>query len=143
MAVDLSNARKGDTVKFRCGGEVEIDSVERKDARWHIAFGNRYQWSYNADGTDDLNPTYEPLEGGPFDIVELIKAPFDWSAARPGMAFYPHAEAKPADIIFYVGRACILDGALMQTRSGAALFVPAAQFEYGVRAEEHDIEVRP
>ena len=51
VAVDLSKARKGDKVRFRCGGEVELThDPEAFGAGYYIRFDNGFRWLYWPNG---------------------------------------------------------------------------------------------
>lgn len=69
--VDLSKAKAGDIVHFRCGGEAVIESIKKNFTKsYDIMFKNngrrRSAWFYHADGTQ-----FQPL----FDIIEIKPAP--------------------------------------------------------------------
>lgn len=135
-AVDLSKAQAGDTVKFRCGGEAEIQAItfgtgECHEAEIRIAFA----WTkYFNDGSFHREPH-------PFDIIAIEPKPFDWKDVKPGMAFT--REGREGVFIFV--------GIAKGEHAGSYIFeLPASDdwsydswpFEglyYFSRAPEHDI----
>lgn len=101
--VDLSKARAGDTVKFRCGGMAVIDKVETEhddvtdETSYLLWFVNDCgRRSYAEDGV------YAPESTSILDITEVIPAPeaFDWDTARWGQAFLDSGSGK---IVYFVG----------------------------------------
>lgn len=85
--VDLSKAKAGDTVKFRCGGQAKIRLVEGTAVDkwldvWLVGYGS--ELTFNIDGE-----LAGPKGSTPLDITEIIPAPveFDWKDAKRGMAF--------------------------------------------------------
>lgn len=72
MTLDWSKATKGAKVKFRCGGEMIIDSLVHHpsdDTRQIYGPDNIYAGWYNNDG--QLRSDVESL----LDIIEIIPAP--------------------------------------------------------------------
>lgn len=77
MAVDLSNAKTGDTVYFRCGGYAVIS----KKCASNIYIEDCGTW-YSVDGKYGGSPTHRI-----FDIIRIEPKPFDWGEVQNGMAF--------------------------------------------------------
>jgi hypothetical protein len=95
--VDLSKAKAGDTVKFRCGGEAVIKGISVFHPWFNLSFEGGvkdtgyYQQGKRFEESNDL-----------FDITEVIPAPeaFDWGTVKVGMAFTDNQEG---DVVQYVG----------------------------------------
>lgn len=90
MTIDLSKAKSGDKVKFRCGGEAVVtrsEPSERISNGWFLTFDGSTEngKTYRRDGTPDRSINIE--HPCPFDIVEIVPKPFYWADAKPGMAF--------------------------------------------------------
>lgn len=87
MTVDLkTQAVKGATVHFRCGGEAVIQKVRRgNDAVCRLLFEEPHQLqittSYHNDGRL-LSYSYHLL-----DIIRVDPPAFDWKTVEVGMAF--------------------------------------------------------
>jgi hypothetical protein len=103
--VDLSKARAGDTVKFRCGGEAVIENIQQNFdydplVVYSVTFVDADYVDYGLIGNNLFSCNH-------FDITEVIPAPevFDWSTARWGQAFKDVHTCK-----------CILIGRLPQHR---------------------------
>lgn len=137
--VDLSKAKAGDKVKFRCGGEAELTEIRLYDA--HI---NGANWPIRDQGF-----WLQTREEHPLDIISIELAQIDWSAVKTGMAFLINgSEGNPW---FYVG----LDPFSIKKKSDVRIFSrpenPYSAREFAawginvghkiVRAPEHDIEV--
>lgn len=76
MTVDLRKLRVGDTVKFRCGGEVLVMGVAcGVSGLFGVALGK-----YSCDTTYCVNGVVSGVSNV-FDIVEIIPKPFDWDDA--------------------------------------------------------------
>lgn len=103
MTVDLSKAVKGSKVKFRCGGEAVLSSIENEGGdnsyRWRLCFaGSHYPAKelYQDAGTYRGHSVVDA-----FDIIAIEPPAFDWSTVKPGMAFTKHNEEG---IYTYIGR---------------------------------------
>lgn len=91
MTLDLSKARVGDTVKFRCGGEAVIKSI----FNMYPDGGNPYKYQIHFEG--DTYPDEKMYQTGgtrrgtgvvtQLDIVDHVVKEFDWKDVRAGMAF--------------------------------------------------------
>lgn len=99
--IDLKTLKAGDTVKFRCGGEVVVRAINEAG---HRSFNHGLRFIGQADS---MNYNNSGLCGGsndsgnsPFDIVEIIPAPFDFNYIRWGMAFTHNT----FPLIHYIGR---------------------------------------
>ena len=149
--VDLSKLKEGDTVKFRCGGEAVvkvIDNTERGIYRYGLTYedafmtatfseGDRYQVNGSFQGTAVKHP---------FDIVEVIPAPFNWADVKPGMCFTgPYDDS----LYYFIGRDPIDPNAHVFTEKDGRTISKASyiydsyntSLKQFVRAPEHDIEV--
>jgi hypothetical protein len=98
MEVDLSKAKAGDTVKFRCGGQAVVYAVEKSAHKGYMRLyfdGEHTLRMYTVCGL--MKADNETL----LDITEVIPAPevFDWNCARWGQAFQYHE-----DICIYLGK---------------------------------------
>lgn len=136
MTVDLSKARKGDKVRFRCGGEFTITGKSGEGRLVSISLNDGVGADWYCDGR------YLSHEDRPFDIVQIIPAPFDWKDVRPGMGFR-HPTFKT--IWYYVGKNVSRHG--VSTCSHVFRENEADKYnwfgEAMERAPEHDIEVTP
>lgn len=95
-AVDLSKARPGDRVKFRCGGEETIKGIVTTHSgakNMKFSVDQRTWDTWELHGEKQLGARH-------FDIIAIEPAPFDWATAKPGMAFYFSIRAE---IVHYVG----------------------------------------
>ena len=96
--VDLSKAKKGDKVKFRCGGEAVIKAAYKN---------NEFEYGFSFEGDDgtptlyhrNANPDGKGIGPHPFQIIAIEPAPFDWSTVKAGMAFREGGHMKN----YYVG----------------------------------------
>tara|TARA_R110000851_G_C12907756_1_gene548909 strand:- start:354 stop:779 length:426 start_codon:yes stop_codon:yes gene_type:complete len=93
----LSNLKKGDIVKYRSGGESVVDSIKGGTIGKAVDVffdGLKHSVCYHLSG----NYFYD--EKLPFDIIEVIPAPFDWSTVKNGMAFQTYGKS---DTFVYIG----------------------------------------
>lgn len=81
MTVDLSKAKAGDTVHFRCGGSATIKQPIDGDFLWFD--GDCQRRAYKTNGQHSMMVAWE----SPFDIIRIEPAPFDWKDVKPGMCF--------------------------------------------------------
>lgn len=97
--IDMSKAKIGDTVKFRCGGEAVIS----KKAGTYYEFEGYAASKYGRDNHwPETGAFLYPIEGrSMFDIIAIIPKPFDWKDVKPGMAF---RHASNGTLWYYVGR---------------------------------------
>lgn len=135
-AVDLSKAKAGDKVKFRCGGEAVIEKLKAPDA---LGFPeHKVVFADCDDGFSHYHKsgkiTHDMLH--PFDIIAIEPKPFDWKDVKPGMAF----EGPFSGVKFYLGRS-IHDPnyIVLQNKDNEATY--SSWEQYLTRAPEHDIEV--
>jgi len=137
--VDLSKAKKGDKVKFRCGGEAVI-----QDRKANTLFFNgepeqqacNWYWDgrFITMGRENIDH--------PFDITSIEPPAFDWSTVKAGMAFSVKGRSGVGIYIANSIRnkeAVVLDALDLD---GAELYEGYSK-EYLIRAPEHDIEVTP
>lgn len=102
--VDLTKAKKGDKVKFRCGGEAVIADCDCSDDFREILFdGCADTLIY-----DKMNRAYWCTGHCPLDIIAIEPAPepeFDWSTVKPGMGFISLGglSKHPENAVWYVG----------------------------------------
>lgn len=146
MTVDLSKAKKGDKVKFRCGGEAAI-SVHDEGGKLYF---DDYCWGngvpYLSDGRmGRLKDTHNhwDAEQHPFDIIAIEPAPFDWSTVKAGMGFIDE-QGRPW---VYVGRDPFFPNEKTRfvfMRTGKNNYAELYEGLGGkvTRAPEHDIEVK-
>jgi hypothetical protein len=140
-AVDLSKARKGDTVHFRCGGSAVLLSFRTGGGEYACIEFQDYQdgaWSYKINGLWGCsNSDY------PFDIIAIEPAPFDWSTVKPGMAF-KHALTDKA-IHHFIGKSLWRDTCVVTAKKSEGVACPECSHQdtaFLTRAPEHDIEVQ-
>ena len=140
-AVDLSKAKAGDTVKFRCGGEAVVrkalgtggDAIEL-EFEGFVDGG----WVYDREGFFDDSGL---IKNQPFDVIAIEPKAFDWKDVKPGMAFEHRSKG---DILWYIGP-CISkvrpDVVFMQTdpKYTSAFGMTSTSKADLVRAPEHDI----
>jgi hypothetical protein len=96
--VDLSEAKAGDKVKFRCGGEAVITEKSCGSVTVQIAFRhyNEPLLFYRAGQL-----SHSGHIGGLLDIIAIEPKPFDWADVRPGMAFrYDRTDQKDCQAFF-------------------------------------------
>src|SRR6185503_17786007 len=82
--VDLSKAKAGDTVKFRCGGELIIQNIRYSNGEvpcWMLVFNVSDSAGYTEEGIS--------LDSDLLTITKVIPAPdvFDWATVRWGDGF--------------------------------------------------------
>jgi len=133
--VDLSKAKAGDTVKFRCGGEAVIGKIsdgENADVVDVYFNDDALPSEYGLDGYHK-GERYEHA----FDITEVIPAPevFDWGTVKAGMAFEYIVEYG---VVIYVGIHPISKYHLFTSKQYPHAFqVPISDL---TRSPEHDIK---
>jgi hypothetical protein len=71
----LKSIKVGDTVRLRCGGEVVVT---------HIC--NLYK-DIHTDGMFWFKDGSRSQTQSPFDIIDVIPAPFGWDTVKQGMGF--------------------------------------------------------
>lgn len=139
MSVDLSKARKGDKVRFRCGGGAVIAEIHPTGTA-----ANSYRARFDISEIDYF---YSPAglwtrtDTTVFDIIAIEPAPFDWKDVRPGMAFL--YKSKPW---VYAGECLYVDGNALCMRKFSCDCEPlydGLSKNLMTRAPEHDIEVTP
>ena len=143
--IDLSKAKPGDTVHFRCGGSAVIayvatDNSMMRPLRINFA-GYMGECEYNSDG---VNKKFHQL----LDVIRIEQRPFDWKDVKPGMAF---KEKYKGAIWLYSGPSIIKDndgnyflhhnGANFQGKTNLSEY-QWISFPNMTRAPEHDIEVQ-
>ena len=139
MEVDLSTLEEGQTVKFRCGGEAVVETVDKtisiSDGIYHLHFEG-----YGFDGFYKNGEHEISTEPSPFDIIEIIPKPFDWKDVKPGMAFLDNNK-KP---VWYVGPAWGVEKLVVICETREQYSSDDIKFNekyYMVRIPEHDIKV--
>lgn len=136
MKVNLKELKAGDTVKLLTS-DLEVDGVLVKGDIVEISFkGFTTIFAYYKNGR------FDDSEKTPFDIIEIIPAPFDWSTVKAGDAFideegkicwyaYPFHKL-PEHVIIYTDR---------NIKYGEACR-PRSNFKENLtRAPEHDMEL--
>lgn len=123
--VDLSKARIGQIVHFRCGGRAKIKKVYSN--RSFLFEGNTYSWSFGDNNY------------GIFDIICLEDPSFDWSDLKQGMCFIDNEDHERGYFCFYndAGIPCF---------SFNNFAAPQAIMNHRDRLKrcpEHDISVKP
>lgn len=77
MEINISELKSGDKIKFRCGGEAVVGS-SRTRGMDILGISLKY---IDENLTEEihwfLNGNYQFSKGHPFDIIEIISAPFD------------------------------------------------------------------
>ncbi len=107
--IDLTKLQPGDTVKFRCGGSAKFNmGIDGKLFFDECCYGNGIK--YWANGLLGRRDGHRPTtnEKHPFDIIEIVRKPFDWATAKPGMAFAAYGlylYLYCGEIVHYVGPA--------------------------------------
>lgn len=83
MKVDLSKAKAGDTVKFRCGGEAVIYGIQKQTKDFYRVKMDNEVYGYKRNGQSYVG------YAASLDITEVIPAPevFDWSTVKWGYAY--------------------------------------------------------
>lgn len=140
--VDLSKAKKGDKVKFRCGGEAVIKAAYKN---------NEFEYGFSFEGDDgtptlyhrNANPDGKGIGPHPFQIIAIEPAPFDWSTVKAGMAFMP-SNGSVHGPVYYVG--------ISINENSLGVCNPIFEWKDGpifsshrdnyMRTPEHDIEVQ-
>lgn len=147
---DLSKAKAGDKVKFRCGGEAVILYAEpsmKYDNALHLRFdGSNHGINYNVGG--ELYSAHNGLvqPSAIFNIIAIEPAPFDWATVKPGMAFM---YGDDTTIWIYVGHAPDDDNDMIfRSKNDPTQFdfwCESDQRRGGllVRSSENDIKVKP
>lgn len=132
MNVDLSKARAGDTVKFRCGGQAVIGKVTNGARGSTVLFAGT-DWSdfYNNDGCK-FSQTLPHV----MDITEVIPAPvaFDWSTVARGMCFKDGTGVR----FWWVGKSYKEHDFYIEDADGGIWRQHGTQ--HLTRAPEHDVE---
>jgi hypothetical protein len=84
VPVDLTTARKGDTVKFRCGGEAVIRAAS-------LVTYDTINLDFAGNCSEDCAWFHDGKLGfsgeHPLDIIGIVPKAFDWSEVKPGFAF--------------------------------------------------------
>lgn len=130
--VDLSKARAGDTVKFRCGGMAVIDELV-----WESSVRVTLYPDNNKVGLEYFDHGRHAHNLQLLDITEVIPAPvaFDWSTARWGMGFI---NGIGSVYIYCGGRGMATDDPIFYAKGTCDLRpIPTASL---TRAPEHDVE---
>lgn len=134
--IDLSKLKAGDTVKFRCGGKAVVKSIDYRYRQYSIVFEDEEDsWDYHFGGF------FIPSEPCLIDIIEIIPKPFDWSDAKPGMAF---EQGRDKILVYFLGYHPVKPFRLFfigEEAITAESFSVKAASDQLTRAPEHDIEV--
>jgi hypothetical protein len=140
--IDLTKAKPGDKVLFRCGGEETI--VEALDdgsvTPIKLSFDGGGSVWFKRDGRIQLNGVDVP----PYAIIALEPAPgpeFDWATVKPGMAF-----EIAGDLVWYIGpgiKRYGTTGRWFEIPGGAATgqHLGHAYLHQAIRRPAHDIDV--
>ena len=139
--IDLSTLKKGDKVKFRCGGEVVVEDIrDEKSAIVYILASNTSEYmGYFTNGFYFYDRTT------PFDIIEIIPAPFDWNTIEHGMAFNYKGVAADG-IVYYIGQHLTDKSRVVvecRYTNGLHTIYDGVAIKNLTRAPENDIEVNP
>jgi hypothetical protein len=107
MTVDLTKLKAGDSVRI-LDSVIEVERIWYKPFNVMIKFKNHYDamhyftnGKYNDDGRDT-----------PFDILEIIPAPFDWDKVKQGDAFEWH----DGEIVYFIAHDFTNEKAVITTR---------------------------
>lgn len=137
--VDLSKAKPGDTVTFRCGGTAVIDNITEpsldvptKKDRVYLAFKG-FSWGdeFMLDGHK-----YEFTPNHPMDIISITKA-FDWNLATWGQAFIGNNNQI---IYHYLGKSPFSGLRMFMQKTVGDKAFTFSDTEGLTRAPEHDVE---
>lgn len=132
MTVDLSKARAGEKVRFRCGGEAKILFVIEPNFFRLSMVGGFTAVRYGENGSS--------CDSSLLDIIEIIPASFDWKTVKPGMAFkYDHGMVTPGKLVHFVGwhLECNKTAVVAEDHGGAPY--DGVPISHLVRDPEHDI----
>lgn len=134
--VDLSKAKAGQIVHFRCGGSAKIESLLIQD-KVYIGFTEvtRLMDEYYHNGR--LVPSDAPMSHKhPFDIVRIEDPPFDWKDVKPGMAFQLGCESD--NICWFVGLSSLGDKVVFEQSKGRDVLWYARPYPGYSRIPDHD-----
>jgi len=137
--IDLNKVKEGDAVKFRCGGEAVVREINKPGSNSYVVRFNDYE--------DYASSLFQPngvkhnrsIFTTPFDIIEIIPAPFDWADVKAGMAF----ENEAGEIYYF--RCLDFESDTFVIASTHNIKASSVSFccKSGItRSPEHDIEVK-
>jgi len=137
--IDLSTLKKGDTVKFRCGGEYLLKHELIKNHELTVIRFGGLSINYKKNGD-----VYGENENHIFDIIEIIPTPFDWDNVEQGMAFRGFDDNS---IVWYAASFYTKEDSHVIVFRGlnedGTLALPRGAFKsYLTRVPENDIEVK-
>lgn len=140
--IDLSKAKAGDTVHFRCGGQAVIkDVVVVHPAGSMNSYRNKIHFEGDTYPDEKLYQDCGTRKGTSvttrFDIISITPKPFDWKEVKAGMAFY----TNPKDIEYFVGMHPITNNPVMTNGEGSNAYGYGYEHQLK-RAPEHDVTVK-
>jgi hypothetical protein len=138
MMFDLkTQAVKGATVHFRCGGSAVIEAVRKMSYNpypplFHLTFEEGQTQVYCLAGTTEAPNKF-------LDIIRIDPPKFDWSTVKQGMAFMN----SDGNVVWFGMNDIISKGIVWCMLDDGAEITPETFIKATLtRAPEHDIKIR-